>query len=234
MLTLSTPSLQAALQRAQGRVPIVFTYVASAIAAGAGNSNEDHLPNVTGVPMVGAHGEMVRLIREMLPNVRRIGTLFVPAEVNMVFNREKLESAAKHAGIEVVAIGVATSSEIPDAALALMGRRIDAVCQISGNLTAAAFAGIAQAAKRARVPVFAYQKAQAHEGAAVVLARDYYDAGREAGAIAARVIRGESPAKIPFLEFSKTRLVLNREAARTVGLTLPPSVLQRAVEVIQE
>ena len=234
LLTLSTPTLQAAIHRAQGRVPIIFTSVASAIAAGAGASNEDHLPNVTGVPLVGAYGEMLTLIKQTMGPVQRIGTLYVPSEVNMVFNKDELTEAAAKEGIEVVAVGVATSSEVADAALALMGRNIDALCQIPGNLTAAAFGGIAQAARRARIPVFAFQQVQAHEGAAVALARDYYDAGREAALMAARVMRGENPGSIPFYPFAKTKLLINTGAAQAAGLTIPPELLSQADEVIRE
>jgi len=234
LLTLSTPTLQAAMQRAQGRVPIVFTYVASAIAAGAGKSNEDHLPNVTGVPMVGAYGDMLKLIKRTMGTVRRIGTLYVPAEVNMVFNKDELTKAAAKEGIEVVAVGVATSSEVPDAALALLSRTIDALCQIPGNLTASAFGGIAQAAKRAHVPVFAFQQVQAHEGAAVVMARDFYDAGREAALMAARVMLGENPTSIPFRPFARTKLLINAGAAQAAGLTIPPELLSEADELIRD
>src|SRR6266508_4073331 len=59
LITLSTPTLQAALQRSRQGVPIVFTYVSSAIMAGAGRTNEDHLPNVTGVTLVEAFDEMM-------------------------------------------------------------------------------------------------------------------------------------------------------------------------------
>jgi ABC-type uncharacterized transport system substrate-binding protein len=231
LITLSTPTLQAALQRAQ-RVPIVFTYVSSGILAGAGRTNEDHLPNVTGISMVGAYDDMISLLRQCLPSARRIGTLFVPAEVNMVFNKDQLTEAAVKCGIEVIPVGVSTSSEIPDAALALISRNIDAVCQIPGNLTAAAFGGIAQAARKAKLPVFAFQKVQAREGAAITLARDYRDAGREAAFLAARIMRGERPASIPFQSLNKTELIVNLEAAHVSGLSVPPSLLRQAGEVI--
>jgi ABC-type uncharacterized transport system substrate-binding protein len=233
LLTLSTPTLQAALQRAQGKVPIVFTYCSSAIVAGAGKSTTDHLPNVTGVQTQAALDEMIALIRQMLPRAHRLGTLFVPAEVNMVFSKDELNKAATKAGMELVATGVATSSEVSDAALALAGRDIDVLCQVPGNMTAAAFGGIAQAAARRRIPIFAFQNVQAHEGAAVVLGRDYFDAGRDTGAIAARVLRGESPAKIPFETYTKTKLIVNPQAARAAGLTIPPAVLAQAAEVIK-
>lgn len=234
LLTLSTPTLQAAIQRSQGRVPVVFTYVASAIAAGAGTSNEDHLPYVTGVPFVSANAEMIEMIKRVMGSVRRIGTLYVPAESNMVFTKEDLEAVAAKSGIELVSVGVATSTDIPDAALALMSRDIDALCQIGGNMTASAFGGIAQAARRARLPVFAFQKVQAEQGAAVVLARDYYDAGREAAHMASRVMRGEDPGSMPFEPTTTLSLIVNLPAAKAAGLTIPADVLSEAATVIKE
>ncbi|HLA87785.1 MAG TPA: ABC transporter substrate binding protein, partial [Anaerolineales bacterium] len=68
--------------------------------------------------------------------------------------------------------------------------------------------------------------------AAVVLARDYFDGGRESGFIAARVMRGENPANIPFQPFTKTKLIVNLEAARATGLKIPFPLLQKAGEVI--
>ncbi|MDX1384624.1 MAG: ABC transporter substrate binding protein, partial [Thermoanaerobaculia bacterium] len=76
IMTLSTPTLQAALSRG-GDTPIVFTFCASGVAAGAGASDEDHLPNVTGVPTESPYPELVALAREALPSLRRIGTLVV-------------------------------------------------------------------------------------------------------------------------------------------------------------
>jgi len=234
LLTLSTPTLQTAIQRSQGKVPIVFTYVASAVAAGAGTSNENHLPYVTGVQLVPANDEMIAIIRQVLPSARRIGTLFVPSESNMVFAKDELVKAAAKAGISVETVGVATSSEVPDAALALMSRNVDALCQIPGNLTAASFGGIARAAERKKLAVFAFQTAQARDGAPIVLARDYYDTGRQTAAMAARVMRGESPAHMPFAPFTGLKLIINTKAARAVGLPIPAALLSQAAEVIKD
>lgn len=231
LVTFSTPTLQVALQRTD-RIPIVFTYVASAVVAGAGKTRDDHRPNVTGVDLVGAYDEVMAVMRQCLPRVKRVGTLFVPAEVNMVYNKDKLVQEGAKAGVEVIPVAASTSSEVADAALALVGRGIDAVCQIGGNLTAASFGGIAQAARKAKLPVFAFQKAQAREGAMVVLARDYHDAGREAALVAARIMRGENPAKIPFQPYNKTKLIVNLDTARALGITLPDSLVRRAAEVI--
>jgi len=121
---------------------------------------------------------------------------------------------------------------VPDAAAALMSRDIDAVLQLPGNLTASAYGSIGEAARRAKVPVFAFQKSQALGGAMVVVARDYRDSGRHAAHLAARIMRGENPKKIPLEDFGKTSLIVNADAARELNITLPPGLVRAAKELI--
>jgi ABC-type uncharacterized transport system substrate-binding protein len=232
LVTFSTPTLQAAIQRA-GNVPVVFVYVSSGVIAGAGRSRTDHLPNVTGVDFTSPYGPMLALIRRLMPSARKLGTLFVPSEVNSVFMKDELVKFAKSAGFEVFAVAASTSTEVPDAATALAARGVDAICQVPGNLTAAAFASIRTAASRAKLPVFAFQTVQAHEGAAVVLARDYFDSGKLCATLAVRILRGESPAHIPIQALDRTKLMLNLPAAHAAGLTLPPDLIKNAEQVIR-
>src|SRR5262249_53826766 len=227
ILTLSTPTLQAALQRARG-LPIVFTFCADPVAAGAGKSAEDHLPNVTGVASASAYEDVLALIRECLPSARRLGTLFVPAEVNSVFSRDRVADAAPKYGFELVSLASNTTSEVPDATLALPSHHIHAVCQIGSNQTPAAFASIALPAQRAKMPVFAFLTSDFDQGATAVIARDYFDAGQQVAGLAARIMHGESPAGIPFQPIRKTRTLVNLDLARAAGLSIPPAVLARA------
>jgi ABC-type uncharacterized transport system substrate-binding protein len=231
LITFSTPTLQAALRRAQN-VPVVFNYVASGLKAGAGKSNTDHAPNVTGVSLLPANDEALALLRTHFPAIRKVGTLYCPAETNMVNMKIALDASAKRAGYEVVYVPAETATDVPDAAAALMSRDIDAVLQIPGNLTASAFGSISEAARRAHVPVFAFQKSQAVGGAMVVVARDYRDSGRHAAHLAARIMRGENPTKIPLEDFGKTSLIVNLDAARALNITLPPALLRSAKDVI--
>jgi len=230
IVTLSTPTLQATLQRARN-VPIVFTFSANPIGAGAGRSNDDHLPNVTGVPTIGAYEELLDVVRECLPSAVRLGTLFVPAEINSVYNREMTEKAAAARGMKLIALPVNTSTEIADAALSLAARDIDAIVQLGSNLTTVAFASIAQAADRARLPLFG--ALSGNSGAAVVVARDYYDGGVRTGGIVARVVRGESPAAIPFEPETSTHLLIDPAAAARQGLTIPASIAGRATVIAE-
>jgi ABC-type uncharacterized transport system substrate-binding protein len=231
LITFSTPTLQAAMQRAR-RLPIVFSYVADPIAAGAGKTDTDHLPNVTGVYLISAYDKAIPLIREYMPHVRTLGTVYVPAEINMVSQLAVMQKVVDASGLQLKAIAANSATEVGDAALALAASHVDVICQLPGNLTAQAFPSIAQAAKRARLPIFAFQSSQILAGAIAGVTRDYYDSGREAAHMAARVMRGESPAGMPFVGFSKTKLIVNVGTAKALGIATPPAVEKRADQVV--
>jgi len=226
LLASTTPALQASLRRANGRT-VVFSLVANPMLAGAGKSRTDHLPFVTGSYIPAPHDEGLAALRQCLPKAKRIGTLFVPAEVNSVYYKDELLKAAARVGFEVEVVGVSSSSEVADAALALCGRNVDAICQISDNLTGASFASIAQAAKRARLPLMGFASGQAKSGAFMTVSRDFFDGGVASAEIVARVLRGEPPAGIPFQLVEKLKYTFSPSAAARNGIVIPPDLLRR-------
>ena len=232
LVTLSTPALQAAIQRAKN-IPVIFTYCASGVNAGAGRTNKDHLPNITGIYALAAYNEMMTLFSQLMPRAKKIGTLFVPSEANSVLHNKLLGEEAEKFGIQLVSIPANNSTDVPDAALALTASGIDAVVQIPGNLTAVSFTSIAKAANQSGIPIFAFQTVQSGEGASVVLAKDYNDFGREAALLAVRVMRGENPGDIPFMGLQETKLVLNLKAASISNLRIPGNIIKQAYKVIR-
>src|SRR5262249_21467915 len=226
LIVCTTPALQAALRRASSR-DIVFSLVANPVLAGAGRSDRDHAPNVTGAYVAAPHAEGLAALRQCLPQVRRIGTLFVPAEVNSVYYKDELVKAATRLGMEVETVPVSNTGEIPDAAMALCGRNLDAVCQISDNMTGSSFASIAQATQRARLPLLSFASGQVKNGAFMAVSRDYFDGGVLSGQIGARGLRGEAPAQIPCPMVDTIKHVFNPAPASASGIVIPPELLRR-------
>lgn len=231
LLTTSTQALQSAIQRARG-TPVVFTMVANPFAAGVATTETDHLPNVTGAYGSNDVDAMLPIIKQLLPNARRVGALFAPTEVNSVYSHELLVKAAKRSGYELISLGVNSPSEAPDVTQSLCGQQIDLICLPNSNLAGSSFPTIIQATKRAKIPVFGFLGGMAPQGAVVVLTRDYHDMGHDSGQIAARVMRGEKPAAIRLHQSRKNRLLINREAAKAAGLALPETLLKSADQVI--
>lgn len=233
VVPLSTPSLQAAIRKIRER-PIVFSLVANPMAAGAGKSYEDHLPNVTGISVLAPADAMLDLIRKHFPQYKRIGTLFCPAEANSVDLKDILVTHGKERGFIVDTVAVNSPAELADAAMSLAGRPIDAIVQISDNISSAGFTAISKAARQTRKPLFSLNSTTVPLGAPVALGRDYLDCGRETAVILERVAKGESPAKIPIQLPPRVVKTASLPNAAAVGMELPPEFLAEMETVIEK
>ena len=227
LITLSTPTLQAAVNKIKN-IPVVFTLVSNPFMAGAGQDENHHQDNITGVYTIGPYQQMAALIAEYFPRWRRVGTLFTPSEDNSVYSKDLFTEKMRVQGIEVVALPVNSPGEISDAALALASKNIDAIVQIPDNQSSAGFAAIGQAALRARKPLFSFAEAGVRQGAALAYTLDYYQSGYDAAFKIAAVMHGQSPATIPFNRPSKFQLLVNEANARLQDLILPVALIQKA------
>ena len=113
LITLSTPTLQAAIQRVQ-KIPVVFTFVSSGVLAGAGRTDQDHLPNVTGVYLGAAYQEMLALIRQFFPHIRSTWAHSLCRRKSIPCTiRTQLTEEAQKVGIAVLTVAANTSSDVP-------------------------------------------------------------------------------------------------------------------------
>jgi putative tryptophan/tyrosine transport system substrate-binding protein len=96
----------------------------------------------------------------------------------------------------------------------------------------AGFAGLITAAKDCKVPVFSPSPFEVTQGAVASVFPDFQEGGVEAGGMVARVLRGESPAAMPFVRIGTAKLIVNPGEAKNAGVTLPADVLQRADSVV--
>lgn len=228
LLVISTPTLQAALRQAGDDTRIVFTGVGDGVQAGAGRSETDHLPNVTGVTTRSDFKQMAAIIRETLPGASRVGTLFTPAEINSVLYKDWFNEALTEVGLELVALPVTQSADIPQSASELLRQRIDVLAQVVDNLTRPGFGLIARRAAEDNIPVYVFDSAQMSEGGVIAVACDYYQAGVEASAKAIRVLRGESPGRIPFSNVQTVKLIINPDLADRFGIAIPADLKEKA------
>jgi ABC-type uncharacterized transport system substrate-binding protein len=227
VMPITTPALQSALNKIQ-KQPIVFCVVADAKAAGAYLANGRQRPNVTGSTVLSPFREMVALIRETFPSWRRIGTLFTPGEINSVVYQKIFAEEAKAAGLELISVPANTAGEVPDAAAALAGKQLDAIVQISDNMTSSSFSSIAQVARRAKLPLFTFNSPQSDQGAWLTYARDFEQSGADAAALAVQVLSGKDPGTIPIQPVAKLKLVINEKVAAEFGYTFPPEIRAKA------
>jgi putative tryptophan/tyrosine transport system substrate-binding protein len=216
IVTLQDATLQVAVKRVKD-TPIVFHILSDPFAAGAGTSDSVHLPNVTGVYSPGfgdpEQERRIELIKRIVPKARRLGVLFSPGEQLSVDLKDRLTAAAKKAKLEVVAVPVNTPGDAAEATTALVDKKVEAI-EIYGNAVHGGFESVIKVAKAKKIPVFSPSPFEIMKGATAALYPDFQEGGVVAGHMIARILKGESPAKIPFyrLVTSKTKLASDSTA----------------------
>ncbi|MFM1889461.1 MAG: hypothetical protein RLZZ565_218 [Planctomycetota bacterium] len=223
VVPFTTPALQATIRRVRNR-PIVFSLVSSGVAAGAGTSATDHLPNVTGAETSIDAVRMREVLAAVAPGVKTVGTVFAPSEANSLHHRDLLVKALEPAGIEVVAAPADRPTEIPEAADSLAARGVELFVQIADNASASGFHSIVRSADRANLPVFAFTTSAMTAGATLAISLDYSKVGALSARMLDRVLRGESPAVIPFAAPADSMLLVNPARLERFGIPLPPEL----------
>ncbi len=230
----STPTLQAVAKKVKD-IPVVFTVVADPVDAGVGTSFTEHQSNITGISTLGDYEGMVKWLKSLKPDVKKIGTIFSPGESNSVKNKNDLTKYATVAGLEVLTSPVTSATEITDATLSLLSQGTEVVCQVIDNLTSASITSIIKVCRDKNVPFFGFVSDQSDMGAVLVVSRDYHQAGVDAVMLAKRVFDGEDISKIPFEFVSRTDILFNPDIAATFGMTASEDMLnQKGVVIIKK
>ena len=227
ILPMSTPVISAACGMTKKK-PVVFTYCSDPVAAGAGKSFTDHLPNVTGIGSFPPVAEMVEFIHKVMPKTTTIGTIYNASEANSVKVIEVARGLFAKAGIKLDEISVSTSADVLQAAQALAGRRVDALYIQGDNTVLQGFEAVVKAARDAHIPIFVDDPDVAKRGAVACVGLGYYKPGYAAARPLARVLLGESPAKIPMENVAEKVLWLNLAEAEKIGITFPKEILDEA------
>ncbi len=232
IIAVTTPCLQAAMIAAP-KTPIVFTSVANPYLTRAGTSASSHLDNVTGIASTGPIRQTLAFIKEVLPSVRRVGTLWTPSELNSEYYVGLMRSAADELGLELVTVPVANPNEVLLASQVLLSQSLDAVYQVSDNTVNASFEALGQAASEAGLPLFGGFLLSTRLGACAAMGWDFFDMGYKTGSLAVRIKNGENPARIPFQSMSNVQLSINPASAARQGVVFSEAVRKRAVEIVE-
>jgi putative tryptophan/tyrosine transport system substrate-binding protein len=233
IFTSSTPATAAMLQ-ATRTIPVVFALVADPVGSGFVASLPRPGGNVTGfTPIVGSlGGKWVELLKEIAPSVGRISMVFNPQMATYVEGYlSSFKAAAASLGMEASVAPVHDMHEVellvsasdPNSGLVVM----------TDAFTTLHRAEIVSLVVRYRVPAINWSRTFAEGGGLISYGPYLIDEYRRAASYADRILRGEKPSELPVQTPVKFELVINGKTARALGVTVPPSLLARADEVIE-
>ncbi len=230
IVPIATPSAQAVVA-ATSTIPVVFAAVTDPVAAGLVTDVTRPGGNVTGVSDLTPVADQFALALEIVPGMDAIGVIYNPAEANAVVLVDLLKAAAAAAGVAVVEATAPNTGAVQAAAASLVGR-VDAIYLPTDNTVIAALDAVIGVAEDADIPLFTGDTDSVVAGAIASIGFDYYEHGKQAGRMVARILRGEAPGTIPVEFATGGQLFVNPGAAARMGITIPQAVVDRAATVV--
>ena len=222
-----------AAKAATKAIPVLFMQGADPVKIGLVNSLSKPGGNVTGIVLLLAEvvAKRVQLLHELLPEAMSIAYLRNPTNpVYAESETKEVEYAALAFGMRLIFMNASRLSDVDEAFHNMVQRKVHALLVSSdGFLLTHRNYVAAQAARHAIPAIYGWQA----DGALMSYGTNLPEAWRQAGAFAGRILKGEQPANMPVQQATKVDLAINLKAAKALGLTVAPTLLRRADEVIE-
>jgi len=235
IVTVGGTAPLAAAQNATSTIPIVFHMGADPVSLGFVKSFNRPGGNVTGISLVqvALAAKRLEVLRELVPAGRSIGLLINPANPNVETVIPELRATARALGLELVVGYAGSESDLDVAFESFAGGRVQALLVDSDAVFFSRLRHINAAAARHSIPAMYVSRQYVEGGGLMSYGANVADAYREVGIYAGKILKGVHPTDLPVLQPTKFELVINLQTARSLGLTVPQTLLVAADEVIE-
>ena len=234
IFAVNTPAAWAA-KKATTTIPIVIARLADPEKTGLVTSIARPGGNITGLSSIAEEvaTKRLELLKQALPRVSRVAMLFNADNPGHLTVVRETERASTQLGLQLQTLGVRGPSDLPGAFEAAARGRAGALFVMDDVRISLLKVPILDQAAIHSLPVAAQYKEFAEAGALLAFAHNVSEEYRQAAHYVDRILRGAKPADLPIEQPTKFELIINLKAAKALGLTIPPSLLGRADEVIQ-
>ena len=230
MCAIATPSATACYAAAEDKdIPVIFTAITDPVQA--------HLDegNITGTSDKLPVEAQLDLIRKLQPEAKTIGILYTTSEPNSVSAIAEYKEKAGDYGFEIVDIGVTAQSEVTQATDTLIGKKVDCISNLTDNNVVGVLPSILEKTDEAGIPVYGSEVEQVKLGCVASAGIDYFELGRQTGAMAAKVLTGEASAyDMDYETISEYGIYVNYDALTAKGIELPADVAEKAIDALAE
>lgn len=226
ILAIATPAAQAAAGKTT-EIPIVVTAVTDPAASGLAESNEAPGGNVTGASDLTPVEEQIKLLQKLLPDAKRVAILYNSSEVNSEFQAELAIKYLEEAGLEYEVTTVPETNLIQSVVQSLAGK-VDVIYAPTDNMIAEGMTAVASVATENGIPCIVGEEGMVTSGGLATYGINYFNLGKQTGAMAARILNGEDPATMPVEYLTEGELIINTTAAEQLGIEIPQDLLDTA------
>jgi putative ABC transport system substrate-binding protein len=230
----ATPSVQAA-HRATTTIPIVFVAVPDPVGEGFVRSLSRPGGNITGLSTIVTEVSIkhLDLLRAMLPKLSRVAVLINPLNPSDALILEQIQGAAYTTHVKVTAVEASSASQIEAGFGAMARARAGALIVAADELFYGQRAEIAKLAIKNRLPTICSNRDLAEAGGLMSYGQDLAQHYRRAASYVDKILKGTKPGELPVEQPTLLELVINRQAAKALGIKIPNSILLRADKVIE-
>lgn len=231
IVAIATPSAQS-VAAATSSIPLVFSAVTDPVEAKLVPKLDGSGTNVTGASDALPYEPQIELMRQIIPDLKNVGYVYSPGEVNSTIILKNLKQKLTPLGINVHEAPAQRSNDIAMAARSLEGK-VDMIYTSTDNNVVSAYESLFQIAKESKIPLIASDTSSVERGAVAALGVNYYDLGRETGKIVTKILNGEKAGAIPVYTPQKLDLYVSPTNATAEGITLSQAVIDNAKEVVK-
>ena len=215
-------------------IPVIYTAVTDPVAAELADKDGKPVGEVTGTSDKLPVEEQLKMIREMLPDAKKIGIMYTTSEANSVSAIEEYKSLVKKYDFELVEKGITTTADVSLAADDLLSK-VDCITNLTDNTVVASLPTILDKANEKKIPVFGSEIEQVKIGCLAAEGIDYIALGKQTGKMAAKVLKGEAKASEQNFEtITEPGFYVNNKVAENLGITVPDNLANNAVESFDE
>lgn len=231
---IATPMAQSAYVAAKDTdIPVIFTAVTDPIMAELAKEDKTPMGNITGTSDKLPVEKQLEMIRAILPEAKTIGIMYSTSEINSISAIEEYKAAAADYGFEIVESGITAAADIPLAADSLL-EKVDCINNLTDNTVVSSLPVILDKAAKKNIPVFGSEVEQVKIGCLATMGLDYFDLGKQTGAMAAQVLKGEKKAsEISFEIIEEFSFYGNNAVAKNLGINLPTELVSSAAEMFE-
>jgi putative tryptophan/tyrosine transport system substrate-binding protein len=236
IVTTGSPAAALAVKAATTTIPLVFSVPEDPVRSGLVTSLARPGGNATGINFFSIElvAKRLEILREMVPATTRIAVLINPTDAEAAETMLKaMEAATRTMGLQIQVLKANTSHEIDAAFATFVRERPDALLVSGGPFLLSRRVQLALLTARYAVPASYGAREYVEIGGLMSYSANIADAYRQVGVYAGRILKGAKPADLPVMQSTKFELVINAQAARVLGLTVPSSLLALADEVIE-
>jgi putative ABC transport system substrate-binding protein len=235
VIVVDTTFATRVLKRATSTIPIVMTSISDPVGSDLVVSLARPGGNVTGLSIMTPElsAKRLQLLKEAMPRLSRVAVLWNPDSPPHIKAVQALKAAAPSLSIELNFVEARTPEELRVAFSAISRNHAQAVYVIEDSLYFAQRATILKLASKARLPTVSGNREFADEGGLMSYGPDFSDMYRQSAEYVDKILKGAKPGDLPIEQPSKFELVVNIKTAKTLGITIPESILLRADEVIR-